>query len=260
MRRSGDGLRPHRAAPSAVVAQIVGPECQGRPDLRVAGVVEPLAHYAHHGHGHPFDIHRAANDAGVCRKHPLPQPVAEHHFLLAPGLRLFGEKDTPQHRLCSQDPEQARRYRRAQHALRAALQPQVHRIRRHGCHVTEAVIQLLEIAELRRGNPVLVVRRADAGEPRPHFDQLVRFRVGERPQEHRVEHAEDGGVRADTQRHGDHHQCREAGLLQHLAKRKTGVLEQYVHVRPPWRTGSKERGNHSRERAAFRPNWIRPIC
>jgi len=91
------------------------------------------------------------------------------------------------------------------------------------------VVELLNITELGRGNPVLVVGLADPGEACPDLDELLGLRVGQRAQQHCIQHAEDGGIGADAERHGDNDDSSEAGPLDHLAQRETQILEQNCH-------------------------------
>jgi hypothetical protein len=78
------------------------------------------------------------------------------------------------------------------------------------------------------------VARVDGHEARRLGDAI------ERPEQQRVDEAEDGRVGANPQRqrHGRHH--REARLLQHHPHRVSHVLQQRSHQNPPSEVVSSE--------------------
>ena len=55
-------------------------------------------------------------------------------------------------------------------------------------------------------------------------DQLAAVAVGQRSQQHAVDDAEDGGVGADAQRHGEDDDQREAGAAAQVAQAVANVL------------------------------------
>ena len=54
--------------------------------------------------------------------------------------------------------------------------------------------------------------------------------VRQRFQQHRVDHAEDGGVGADSQAQRQHRRQRESRILAHHAQCKTGILREHGGV------------------------------
>ena len=66
-------------------------------------------------------------------------------------------------------------------------------------------------------------------------NEALRFRIRQGPQEDGVDHAEDGGVRADTEGKGEHGDGSEGGLLHELAQRVAKILKQCVHGFSPIR-------------------------
>ena len=61
----------------------------------------------------------------------------------------------------------------------------------------------LQVVDLRHRE--LGVLGADAPGGLPDVDQPVFVAIGERPQQHAADHAEDRGVGADAERQGQHH-------------------------------------------------------
>jgi len=50
--------------------------------------------------------------------------------------------------------------------------------------------------------------------------------IGQRPEQHRIHHAEDRGVRSNTQRQREHRSCGEARSAQHRAQAVAQILQQ----------------------------------
>src|SRR3954468_15918796 len=55
-------------------------------------------------------------------------------------------------------------------------------------------------------------------------DETVRLRIGERPQKDVIDHAKDGGVRADAEREGEHGDDGEAGRFTELTEGEAEVV------------------------------------
>lgn len=70
----------------------------------------------------------------------------------------------------------------------------------------------LDIQNVRRRDSCLDVL-APQRAPLPKPDELAGMRIGERPDDHRVYKAKNGGIRADAQSKGDDRDRREAGIV-----------------------------------------------
>jgi hypothetical protein len=83
------------------------------------------------------------------------------------------------------------------------------------------------------------IRRRDRGADAAFAPQIVdrhdafRLRVGERPEQDRVHHAEDRGVRTDSERQRTDGQQRERRLTAQRAGGVAKILQNGVHVCPP---------------------------
>ena len=65
------------------------------------------------------------------------------------------------------------------------------------------------------------------------MDQLLGLRHRQRLQQNRVDHSEDGGIRADAEREGQNGRGREAAVLPEEAEAEAEVLQHLVlYARP----------------------------
>ena len=84
-------------------------------------------------------------------------------------------------------------------------------------------VGIRERAQLRLGRFLAGVDHADR-------DELVRRGKGQRLEQDRVDHAEDGGVRADAERKGEHGDDGEGGMFPELAYAVTDVVYHKFYV------------------------------
>ena len=68
------------------------------------------------------------------------------------------------------------------------------------------------------------------GERTPGAHELLRLRVGKRPEEERVDGGEENGVGADAEGQRHHRQNREAGLSQQLSQSVTKIIHILVQL------------------------------
>jgi len=80
----------------------------------------------------------------------------------------------------------------------------------------------LHKAAVVHGDGVLKARRVDLA-------NLFRMREGQRMQQHRIHHGEDGGVRSDSKREGEQRDGSEGGGFQESSNGKSNVLSKSVH-------------------------------
>jgi len=87
--------------------------------------------------------------------------------------------------------------------------------------------------------PVVKVRRRGGAAPSGLLplsrqrDDAIGTVIAERPQQHRVDHAEDRGVGADAERERANRQQREPGLAAQRARGVAKILKNGVHSVPP---------------------------
>jgi hypothetical protein len=83
------------------------------------------------------------------------------------------------------------------------------------------------LAEARGGNRSLEV--AQRGIPVLDRHQAVRLGVAQRPEQHRIDGAEDGGVGPDAEGEREHDDQGESGTLEQAADAVPEVLQQGIH-------------------------------
>ncbi len=225
-----DGLGVERAAV----------ERHRHPHVGVAGVVEAGRHDADDRARPPVEHHLAAEHAAVAAEGVLPQPVREHHHVVAPRRVFGGEEAAPERRRDAEGREE-----------------RLHHPRRHQLPRLSAAEQRRlppgvgsEAAEGPRPRAVLhrLVRRqraaADASgkvRVRPDGDQLVGAGVRQRPQQHRLDDGEGrrGGADPEPQRaDGEQQEGRAAGE----AAQGGGERQQQVHGASFKRSRQRSRG------------------
>jgi hypothetical protein len=81
-------------------------------------------------------------------------------------------------------------------------------------HLLERMILVLNVDVLAGRRPI--ARNSDSGRMKPHGRQPVRMRIGERTQQQRVHHAENGRISADSDgQRGQDHQRQHHVLAKH---------------------------------------------
>jgi hypothetical protein len=233
-REARHDVEPPRAARlEEVVLRHDGP-LHGHRDEEVAGALEvrareALRRDADHGERAPVDGHRAPDDARVGAEALAPQPVAEHDDRARHGRGvLVGDEEAPERGAHAEHREVVPRDELAPdgEAGRAAA---LHHRRRGavGDDALQPACPRAEVEVVRVGaRPVAPVADAVLGPlARVHAHELPGPLDGERPQEERVDEAEDDGVDADAQGERADGGQREAGRLHELAQRITNVLQ-----------------------------------
>ena len=167
---------------------------------------------------------------GLAAKTRRQMRIAEDDFVIAAGLGFFRQEVAAELGLDAEHAEEIWCDCCTDDALRTALDAEVEGTSAHCGQIGEAVIELLEVTELGRGDPVLVVGRADSSEARPDFNEAIRLAVREGAQKDRVEHTEDGGVGADAEGHGEENDGREARPLCHLPDCEAQILQKNAHL------------------------------
>jgi hypothetical protein len=133
----------------------------------------------------------------------LPQPVAEHYFVVFPEGLLFRQESAAEKRLRTQDSEEARSYAQARNLLSLLFVSSGREIVAaaggiEDGHVLKRLGLALKIPEIRRGDDVPVV--LTFAERFPDQDQAVGIGERHRFQKSSVDHAENSGAGADAKR------------------------------------------------------------
>jgi hypothetical protein len=186
------------------------------PELGVVGMLEARGHHAQDFVRHTVQHDALADDGNIRAKPPHPEPVGEDDHALAAGLTVRSSEGASLQRLHTHRLEEFMGDASAADLRRiAALRQRDARAEVAG-HPLERLTRAAPVVEIRIGSDVLV--EALPGVVRPHHHQAVRVRVGQRLQEHAVDHREDGRVRADAQAERQNHQSVEERLLRDVSK------------------------------------------
>ena len=206
----------------------LGPPAPERhPGLADVRVLEARRHDADHPVRLAAGDHLAADDAGIAPEAALPEAVAEEDHRRSARPVLHGREAAPEDR---SDPEERKQVgrdgvdldllrplgTRQRHAPAAAV----------GGHPLEdgALVLQVHVVQVRPGAVVALDERM----LRREGDDPLRLHVGEGPEEEAVEHAEDGDVDPDPERHGEHGNGREPRALEEQPESEAEILAQRV--------------------------------
>ena len=217
--------RLHEVRAAAVLRQIPG---EPLPQVGLARKLKACRHDA--GHRERLAVHGddPSDDRRIRVEALAPQPVADHRQRFAREERRGGEA-RPQNRLDADDREEIRaRFDGGDAHRLAARLGEIHlRIpprRRVVEHLRQgAVIHEIDGREPFVREALRIIRLPDHGE-------LIRIRVGKRPEHDAIEYREHGGRRADAERQRQHRRNREPGTSPQQAPAEPDVVNERVHV------------------------------
>ena len=144
------------------------------------------------------------------------------------ALEFAGQEQTTARRCDAEDVEGvAVHHGEAFEPLRLARAGQGHLAAEQGRHVREDLLPRLEIRVVGGREPLSV----DAGGRRrlPQHHDPIRLREGERSQEHGMDQAEHGRVRADAEAQREHGDQREARVLDEHPHAVAQVVQDHPH-------------------------------
>ena len=152
-------------------------------------------------YGRPSSVIACPRIDGSPLKCRCQKPMADEHDRLAPGTVFVCGKLRPSSGSTPERRQQRGRGVKPDHLLRVAASGQRERIADGQREVAEHLLPLLHLEKAR-------IRKADAHEVlrvvrRAQPDQPIGLAIGQRPQEHRVDHAEQRDVRADAEREAE---------------------------------------------------------
>ena len=165
---------------------------------------------------------RAPEGRAVPAEPRRPERVADDGGERAALLLLGVGGETAGCRACPEQREELRRDACHHGVVRAAADADrglATRVRGHAVEARRAVVPVLEIGG---GHRAADARRAPE---RGQRDQTVLVRIGQRAEQHRVDHAEDRRVRADPERQDERRNQREGGLIQQEPRGVAQVCE-----------------------------------
>ena len=176
-------------------------------------------------------LERLPHDRRIAAQAVHPEPVAQHQHRLGAWLVLAGAEGASSQRAHAEHVEEVGR---DDAGLHPAGLPLPEENEGHGVVLDERlhgpaplpVVGQLQGRELRVDHPAEGRRLAE-------IDEALPVLVGQRPQQHAADHAEDRGVGADAEREGQHGDEREAGALAERAEGEAEVVQQTGHEGSP---------------------------
>jgi hypothetical protein len=203
-----------------------GAERQPRGDPRIREP-ERRRHHADHGEGIAVEGDGAADDRGIGPEVRLPGAVAQHDHLLVRPLERASEHRSPaEHR-------EETRGRVGDGDARRVLGDERDLPVEPGADAGDALRAGAQVLEVGPGYLLDAPFGGDFVEP----EQAVGFGIGQRPEQHRVDHAEHERVGGDHQRQG---RARGQRIGRTPPERTQGpaqviaqVRQQFAHAHPP---------------------------
>ena len=185
------------------------------------GELEPLRHYADHRVRTAIQHQDAADHVIGVIEMALPKTITRDYFETAGSatrLLIRADKAATKHRLDAKHVEEFPAHFFSADALRSLFVHECEGAIAINRHAGKAAVLFAEIEEIR------IAERVESGRRRgrvqinaAHGHEFLGRREWQRLQEHRVDHAEDGGVRTDAEREREHRDKGEAGMLDQLA-------------------------------------------
>ena len=205
-----------------------GVERQRQPDLAaLIRDVECRRHDADHGPADAVDLDEPAHESRVGAKRRSPYAIRQHDDGRRAGPRVRRLERAAELRNRTERLEEIVRCRHHPHPLRPIGRREIRFARGVHAHRRERAGPLAKLEEFRDGDPELVPSRKGAGDPH----QSIRLLVLERLENHGVQHREDRGVGADTEREGQDGGRGEAWRLPQHPQRVAKVLHGGLHER-----------------------------
>ena len=173
-----------------------------------------------------------SKDRPVGAESATPECVAEHDHASRARVVVSHGEQAAQGRAYAEQLEVVAGDHESRQRLRIAVAGDVRSpslIRGHRC---EGVIPIAPVGEVRRSKP-LRFREAARSVIGPQLHELLGVSIRQRPEEHRAQHAEHGGVRADADREREEGDDGEAGRAAEDAGTDGEILTQLAGPIPP---------------------------
>ena len=170
---------------------------------------------------HIVQQNRPPDNGPVSPEPPLPQTVAEQDNLLFCLVFLRGE-DTPNRRPRAEHIKKIGRESLPVELFRRTVACQAHGAALSCGHVCKHGVLRLPVQVIRRRRGV--VRETDKGGVFPHHHEPMRLVVRQRPEQHRLHGAENGGIGADAQCERGNCYGEKSWILRNLAERIPQII------------------------------------
>src|SRR6185437_269346 len=226
------------------------------PDLCPLGNCYFGPHYANN---HVRSSIEGYGPAGYVRIRPeprVPKLVAENQFVILARLVLLRREYAPIERLHAKHRKEVRGDLAGADRLWLAVPGDVVCAKLIKRHPLKHGVLLLPIEKVRGGDREL----CHAGKSRlrrnmPEAYQAIGLREGKRLQKYGVHHAEDGRIRANTERHDDDRNRCESGALGQVAQGEFQVSQELGHGETSVYPAALGEPSHRLDAAVFSEAW-----
>src|ERR1700722_13750581 len=186
--------------------------------LRSQSIPRARSHYSDHCVRFTIHLDGLPDDVAIAAQ-VLPEFVAEDDFVLLAGFTFFRKKVAPHGKFLSHHALEADGARRAVNLLRLIGSREIE-VRSAPCtDLLKGFVLPFPVEIIARGYTIVAALNL-----RPDHHKLVRLRIWHRRQQHGVNHAENGRVRADAQRKCDRSHGGEAGIFPEKAETIANIL------------------------------------
>jgi hypothetical protein len=186
-------------------------EAQGHDQWRVfpGDEMKIAGQHANHFARLAVDQDAPAQDAGIAAKLPAPVAVGQEHGIRAAGRIVLAGKPTAEHGRDSEDRQDAISDQENAHQFGVADAGYIAGVVGKHADILEGPVLLAinEIVGRRRAQFLDIQARGDV----PYSHQIVGLRIGQRLQQHALEHAENGRIGAHADSQGDERDRGEHG-------------------------------------------------
>ena len=243
------GPHPRQHVQEPVVARrarrergVRGHDVPGNPQLgRRPWQVEARGHDPDHAPGHAVHVEDAAHHGGVAAEAACPEAVAHHHHAIPAGMAIGHVEDGAPLPFGCEGPAKRRRDGHHPEEIGGDLDGFDHRrlaiaAKRRGAravlpggHGLEGAILRVPVQEVSRRGVLAITALRSVGVEDRH--QSLRLAVGQWPEQHRVENAEERGVGPDAQGQRGRGGQGEARLAAQAAQRVAQILPEAAEAR-----------------------------
>ena len=180
---------------------------QRRPDHGAAGELKVRRHDADHGVELVIQLHRLAQHIAAAREAALPDSMTQDDDVVRSQLHLLRGEGPAQRGLAAQHIEEIERDARAVQPLRLAAARQIEPLIAERGDRREGVVLIAEAEIISRREGELRKSGLEISLANDH--ELLGSVESQRLEQHGVDHREDGRIRADSQRQGEHRNAGE---------------------------------------------------
>src|SRR2546426_6481759 len=200
-------------------------EGQRNPHLGVFQQASSVRRNAHNRVTPAVERQSLAGDRQDSAETPSPQTLADHCHPRQAELLFFRREGTALNRLDTEGSKEIGGDVRGDDPFRLGVAGQVVRTRHHRRKLFKGGILSAVVEEIgRRGGGMISLTELS-----PHPDDSLRVLERQRPQDNRIDYTEDRGIRAYSERKGQHRNSRKARMLEQHPDAISQVLPQCFH-------------------------------